>query len=540
MKNSKILCCLFCLLFSLSLSPIATAHADQGSELLVVTDRDLYVAGEQIWFTAFYASAKAAPKMLYLEVFDFNKQAFLQKKIALEQGVAHGVLPLPLEAPSGEYYLRVYTPNQRESSPIDFFTLPFMVFNPNQALAKFTKREWKKSGEESTNSPISVSLKTDQPTYRPGSLVTLNLEGLAMPGATVSVAVVKKGTVLKSDLAPQQVLASTFEEGAEGLRVSGIIRDKNTKAGVAGKKCAMAVLQNGEQVHVTQTDPQGSFTFPVHDLFASQNLIFSIQEENITDLELLINNDFASDYVLPHLTFDIDSTFQTLIEEMYINAQLGETFTDNQIKTLESPKDIRSYFAPPNIVRDLSGFIEVPSMEEVLNELVPSVLVKFRKNEPYLNLIDGITKQSYEDALLLIDNAPVRDIKALLNINPIEIASIEVIDRKYILGDEIINGIIAIKSKKNNYAGIIWPEDVVFLEYETLQPQVIFEASAPSSDRLPDFRNLLYWNPSVPLNATQSLQFPTSNHCSTYEVLVRGLSPDGKVIYSKKEFQVTR
>lgn len=538
MKNCKLFCCFFALLFSLPLSVTATANADEAAQIVAVTDRDLYVSGEQIWFTVFYSSAAGSPKMLYVEVFDFNKQAFLQQKIALQQGVAHGLLPLPLEAPSGEYYLRIYPPQQRQAAPEDFYTLPFMVFNPNQALAKFTQREWKSSPFAKAQDQVGLAVKTDKRTYRPGALVTLELGALA--GAKATVAVVKKGTVLKETLVPYALPSTGRAMAAGGLSISGIIRDKNTGEGVAGKKCAMSVLKNGEQIHVTETDPQGIFTFAVHDLFATQNLIFSMQEENVADLELLINNDFSSDYSLPKMTFDIDRSFQSLIEEMYINAQLSETYTDSPVKVLASPKKIDSYLSPPNIIRDLSGFIEVPSMEEVLNELVPSLLVKFRKNQPYLSLVDGITKLAYEDPLVLLDNAPVRDIKALLDINPLEIASIEMIDRKYILGDAVLNGIIIIKSKKNNYAGIVWPEDVVFLEYETLQADVRFEATPPASERLPDFRNLLYWHPNLSLDSPQSLQFPTSNHCAEYDILIRGIQANGQVIFTKKTIQITK
>jgi uncharacterized protein YfaS (alpha-2-macroglobulin family) len=63
-----------------------------------------------------------------------------------------------------------------------------------------------------------------------------------------------------------------------------------------------------------------------------------------------------------------------------------------------------------------------------------------------------------------------------------------------------------------------------------------YDSAITKQSRLPDFRNLLHWVPSLTTNTEgkQSLDFYTSDQIGTYRVVVQGITPKG--VAGSKEF----
>jgi hypothetical protein len=60
------------------------------------------------------------------------------------------------------------------------------------------------------------------------------------------------------------------------------------------------------------------------------------------------------------------------------------------------------------------------------------------------------------------------------------------------------------------------------------------------NNRIPDFRNTLYWNPSVKPDkgGKARIEFWTSDMASTYEINIQGITSDGKPISQRKIIKV--
>ena len=78
------------------------------------------------------------------------------------------------------------------------------------------------------------------------------------------------------------------------------------------------------------------------------------------------------------------------------------------------------------------------------------------------------------------------------------------------------------------------------LEREFYSP--LYETEAKVSERLPDFRNVLYWSPNLKIdsNGKKSISFYTSDQQNKYTVVVQGISPEGKLGASKIEILVKK
>jgi hypothetical protein len=56
----------------------------------------------------------------------------------------------------------------------------------------------------------------------------------------------------------------------------------------------------------------------------------------------------------------------------------------------------------------------------------------------------------------------------------------------------------------------------------------------------PDFRNTLYWNPSVKpgIDGKAKIEFWTSDIAGDYEINVQGIAPEGKILSVRKIIKV--
>ena len=80
------------------------------------------------------------------------------------------------------------------------------------------------------------------------------------------------------------------------------------------------------------------------------------------------------------------------------------------------------------------------------------------------------------------------------------------------------------------------------MEFEGIQPlkQYFYPKYASAAEKrstTPDFRNTLYWNPSIMLDSESNhlVDFYTSDDANDYEIRINGISKDGQP-YSKSGF----
>jgi hypothetical protein len=229
---------------------------------------------------------------------------------------------------------------------------------------------------------------------------------------------------------------------------------------------------------------------------------------------------------------------------MYKNNQLSK-LQNSKIKNKEIKLDvIKSQFGKADYSIDLKDFIKLPTLHEVFDEIIPSTRLKEQKGNYFLSLYDEELNINYNEPLILLDNMPVFDINELLKIKPAFIKKIDIINKRYLVGKKIFNGIVILTSNTKDFCKINIPEESVFLKYQGISPKikVIFpEYKDPDKSRIPDFRTLLYWETDCLLEEeTAVLRFYASDHESDYEVLVRGVDEKGNVYTGRKRISIKR
>ncbi len=531
-------------------------------KISLFTDRNFYLSGEEVWFVA-YIFVNEAPfvpdfsQVLYVELSGSDQKAMVKKKFKISGGIAKGSFGIPEEALSGNYVLRAYTLFLKNSPPETFFTTMLSVINPERPLPENSQSPTIATSQNDAENAIEILVNSSKTSYSPRELAELNLSAKTETPADfaqLSVSVVKHGSFADTDKFFTGITANQKAESPENLlwlpeirdvSLSGIIKNKKTNQPEANIRIYLSVLGEEPQFHITSSGENGEFVFSLNRTTNIRDVFICSDHDPEKDLELLINNDFAGN--LPptkETNLAIDTSYKKLIEEMLINQQAGKAFRQKDTARKEEFNENPLIFGKPGISVSLKDFIELPTLEDVFKELVTSVSVKSKKDKSYLQVLSAETNRMNNCRFIFLDNVLVFDVDALLTIPPSKIERIEVINRTHYLGDFALDGIIMITTNTDNFAGYAFPKESVFLEYQTITPATGFNApdySNPEqkSARLPDFRTLLYWNPDVEFrDGKTTISFYTSDHCSAYDVIVRGFTAEGKPCFGKTTFQV--
>ena len=167
--------------------------------------------------------------------------------------------------------------------------------------------------------------------------------------------------------------------------------------------------------------------------------------------------------------------------------------------------------------------------------------VKGSGNSLRFKLYNEEWKENYEDGLLvMVDGIPLSDPNKIFSIDPLKIRQLDVINRRYIFGDTILNGLANFASYTGFYDGLPLDQGTIVVDYEGLQLQREFYSPEYSSDlarnsRLPDLRTTLQWVPDV---ATKQLSFYTGDTRGRYLIVMQGMDGNGRAVSAMSEIMV--
>lgn len=527
--------------------------------VILNTDRDLYISGENIHFSAFCLTntkfrEKNLSKIMYVELYDKLGKIIVQQKLKIVNGNSASLINIPVNIESGEYNLIAYTQYMKNYINNETNQVPLIIINPEKygKIKLFGMRNTDNSNLFENKKLLSLNVTTDKEIYNKRKKVKLNISDNIFPDKIkyFTVTVVKKGTL--TDYIPMvfpemkdvKINDIKYYPEIRDLTLTGTFIDTETSKGIPNQKMYLSVLNDSNrQVTINQTDKKGNFIFTLHSLYDKNNIIIKA-EKNIPTSQILINNSFLNDFnIFKPLKWNIDSSKIKIIKELYNNYQINEIFKTNTVTENQKYFHSFDFFDKEEIIIDTKDFIDLPTLEEVFDEIVPLVNIGKRNKHSFFTVYDDINKTTYNDPLILYDNVPVFNLNKLLGINPKYIKQIKVINRRYIIGNYIFNGIIFITSKTGKFPGINVSENYKIINYQTCSKTIktqypYYQSTDKNNKHIPDFRSTLYWNPDLKVFDSKTIEFYTSDYCSEYEVIIRGISCSGETYVGFSEFKV--
>ena len=287
-----------------------------------------------------------------------------------------------------------------------------------------------------------------------------------------------------------------------------------------------------------QTNDKGLVQFELSDFSGPRDLVLQADPSQDSTSRLTLLDPFSARYastagpavgVLPR--------FERDYARRHLQAQVQQAFAGKyRSRFAVEPVDSTPFFGRPSESYLLDKFTRFKTMEEVLREYVPGVVVRISKgNNFHLLVVDKVNKTVLENnPLVLLDGVPVFNMNKIMAINPLKIRKLEVVDSRYFHGSSMYDGIVNLTTYKGDLEGFELDPRVLVQQYEGVQRQREFYAPRydtpqAAQSRVPDLRNLLYWNPAIRTTAAGPvpLEFYTGDQAGRYLVVLQGLAANG-------------
>ncbi|MEO8766298.1 MAG: hypothetical protein ABI416_18505 [Ginsengibacter sp.] len=296
------------------------------------------------------------------------------------------------------------------------------------------------------------------------------------------------------------------------------------------------------------SDKQGRIRYELKKMYGSAQAIVQINSSTDNDYHLEVADPYSNEFsgnVLPEFT--LNAAYINSLREQSISMQVQNIYSAKKLRIYYTARiDTASFYLHPDQVYLLDNYTRFTTMEEVLREYVMMVNVRKREGRFHFSVFDlGSLHVFKNDPLVLLDGVPVADINKFMETDPLKLYKLEVLNRKYFLGNSVFEGILSWTSYKEDMAGYDPGRHAMLVDYDGMQPEREFYSPAYNtedqlSSHIPDFRNVLLWSPHIKIapGASKEINFFTSDMPGKYIVQVQGISGSGAPAFASSAFTV--
>jgi len=532
---------------------------DSGMETYrIVSDRSMYIVGEEINFRVFNQSPQSIKMMewssvFYLELISPQGYSHSRAKFELGSNGVSSTIHVPGNLSSGIYYLKGYTRWMRNNGPETFVYLSVEIVNPYvrtvvpvDTASAFSNIRMVNHPKQNSEGFITGSLPGTVKTRTPISLNIEKSENIQSVDCCVSV--IRKG-MKKAQWVSSAFTSEKHNKSMDHLPetrgISLVGKVEFSESGLAAPYAVVyiSMMENEREFYCNFTDSAGRFYFAFPDQYGDNEMFISASHHTQDQLKLFIDQDFCKEsLLLPSYPLDVEVSDLELIREMSDNVQISAQY----YAKLSSPKDtastIRAYFYgdPTSVIR-FDDFIKLPTMEEYFSEVTPQVSLRKSNTGARLRVLGDHPDLDIFPPLLMIDGVAIAKVESVLAVSPRLIKQIDIVEAPYIRGNITFGGIINIISRNDDLGFIDLPESGLLAHYKMYNKSHSGNRGIQAMDhQLPDLRNTLYWNPHLELipGENKVLNFTSADTKGEYEVVIRGYDTLGHYFEETVPFTV--
>lgn len=544
-----------------------------------------YVTGELIWYKLYVVSIKdgrlsPVSKIAYLELLQEDGMAVYQQKVEIENGSGDGSWLLPATLPSGRYMLRCYVSTQK-SNPASIYSTSIQVINPS--IPSSVKIEFKDKSnctdyasidnkllvQQVNNSSLlqqdSIFLSGLQKTYSTRSKVNIHAI-LPNSAAEFSVAVYRLDGLelqhhrpfdLTTSLVKQSALelvgngntGSIYPTEYSGHFVTGTVVHRQTGKPITGVPVYLSV--SGERFYFGKSisDQKGAVRFDVGKPYGSKQIVVQLPQLKDSNAIVQIDAPFVSAAILEKTDGSVSFNGDIKeLEERIFYATVDQSFDANRTSTFILPhfNDSTVFYGTPDKTYYLDDYTRFNTMEEVLREYVVEVDLRKSNQQYKFSVLDIPNKKSFENnPLVLIDGVPTSDINKVVAFDPLKVKRIDIVSRKFFLGDQTYDGIVSLITYNGDLGGYELDKQTLLVDYPGIPMKrkysgIQYLDNLAINSKMPDLRVLLHWEPYVKLsqNLSQSIAFYTADLVGDYVIEFKGISKNGQILTQQHYFSV--
>ncbi len=509
-------------------------------------------------------------RIAFIELVNDLNVPVLRKKILLEYGEGEGEFVLPGDIGSGIYTVLSYTNWMKNFGEETFDRQPVLIVNPDRSLAQYadtSNRNHNNCPPPGTNgiSGSGLELTPDKEQYSTREQVNLKVKLNSEEGQTgggsfsVSVCYTEpaffRGHSEKSSIASTASTASKMKTDEieylpdyGGIRLTGKLEDASGQA-LMNSMVILSEPGPGTKVNSAQSDREGNFHFLIPPQEGEKDLVFTLPgPDAFIKLEEPFWNGFRAPPVQAELCLDENAI--SFLKEKFLHYRLGQKFNQSDFTMVEqterSASDSSSFYSSYSRLLKMDDYIILDSLTEYFYELVPSVRFVQSRGIFDIRVSDPLSGVPYQEKPgVFLDGVLYSDYGQIAHIPVRKIEKIAVISEVYYYGNFSFGGIVDLHTVDSDFNAVqLLPEMIRMIYPLASLPEMRFKNTdyslSRTLDRIPDFRHLICWEPNFIVGASgeNSIQFYTGDLMGDFTIMVRGISPEGKLIQSETKIKV--
>lgn len=524
----------------------------------VHTDREVYIAGETIFYKLVVSGQPqpAAASIAYLLIRNERSAAIARICIKTNQGATSGSIILPDTLQSGMYQLVAFTNAMRNAGEEHYFRKEILVANLFDEELKAFRFTAPGPGSESVREePANPGIQIHglKQHYRCGETVKLQLslseKTSSLPsGISVSVREVSPGMKVQSGtgVLTREPPMGVFLPETDGQIIRGRLIDAFTEKGIPFCCVLLSAKDSLVNLQYDSTDADGWFRFSLKDYYQGRELYIramnlepTVRYRVETEDKFSLREPYvpsAKEFPAGLRIFIRESQDLFKVQRSYRQLPVSDT-----IPVPASSMDNSRVFARPDQVVYPSDFEPLADFQEISREILPTVRIRRVNNLPAIQLVDDLERQYFEESpALFINGVYSGDFQRLMPWGTSMIRKIEVVNARRVYGSLDFAGILAIYTR--NPVELAEP-GVLQLKALPFEPHTRLQIFEPVTDpTLPDFRQLLLWDPAIQLQPGNpvALEFMTSRHTGLFEISIEGVGEAGQRIQETFQFNVSQ
>ncbi len=532
------------LLVGLYLPVFSFAQLNYPSEQVVLlTDRFVYISGESIQFSgnlSISQNESTLSEVVYVELILPNGQKISQAKLKPKLNKFEGELSVSPDVLSGYYFLRAYSKWMRNGDVSDYAYVRLKVINPFTDELMFVNDSLIDSSAELINKiDDSATLSLDKVSYNPGEQILMPFDSTRLGLSKTSLSIIPAiSSASNNQLSNGRTVAYTelkFYPETKGITLSGKVIRVSDQTKVPYHKVNIH-LENEKDFIAVLSDSVGDFNIALPHRYGRIELFAIAASLENEEVEILIDQDFCSrkiDLKVPEFTVN-DSEKEALLK--MVNTYQLKRLYQNTDSLNENLQTYQAFYGDPYKSVDFDSYVALDSLSQYFTDLPSWVKVKVEKGKRKIVLYGPQASLQLYEPLIMIDWIPVDDVEHILALDPRRINNFEVIITPYIHGGITYGGILNIFSRKNDFAGMNFPESAEYINYDFYN---FPRNKIQDTDQYNSFDNTILWIADLSTVANQntiSTEAPLLK--GEYVVLLQSIDENGNIAIEEKSFSV--
>ncbi len=557
MKKLSIIITVLCCCAPLGAQPFNT-RSDIRERIYIATDKDNYLSGEIVWMKLITTDDGGVPlsfsRVGYVELVG-ESESRTRIRVDMHNGVGEGTMVIPSTISTGYYRLVGYTRWMWNEGPEVFFDKRIGIVNPALAEVPRGNAPEQEAGIETvaeigTSPSGGLTVSADRGVYSTRSEVRLDISGIPDDIHTLGVSVTAAdplGGFTQGSLATwsdglkpanTSPVESKYEAEYEGALVTGkLVRAANGQPTYSSTIFPLLSFPGSEfNFFGGRLDEDGRVIFRTSRVAGYDEIVTTMRGSSGEPRRIDLDDPFSPfDLGRPMASFPIELLDRDALLAQSLAMQLQYSYVNDSLG--RSVKPTSAFFERPYNSYTMSEWRKFATMREVMTEFVQLVGFYRIDRKWYLSPINRDFGSARNFSLVLLDGIPIIDHDIIFNYNPLLIDRIDVYLDRYIFGNNMFFGIVALYTAKNTYPELQPDNFTQILPYVSPQARRLFYApdhgeGSAQVNRVPDYRHTLYWNADTPTDGEggAAVSFSTSDMTGRYQVLVEGLTASGRVV----------